>query len=298
MTANSSKEIFNKFSFNNSSNIKFYSTFIEDEKNELFTLTKFPNIIDAAGFCICLEGHTDILIGTQQFHLNKGDICAVLPNTIVHVINVSADFKAYTFAISSEDLYNVNIASATPLFLFVKDHPCVSITKKEQEDLMKICDFAKEYGNRINHPHKKEISKHIIAVLIFEIIALYKMGKPIQQEPFSQKQIHYLKFIDLLSKNPGKNNNVDYYADKLCITPRYLSAICKEIVGHTATDCINMHILRNARLMLISTDMTIAQISDELNFSNPSFFTQFFKKYEGVTPKVYRDNNLRESMVK
>ena len=81
---------------------------------------------------------------------------------------------------------------------------------------------------------------------------------------------------------------MEFYADRLCITPRYLSAICKELTGMTATESINNHVMVNARILLASTDMSVLQISEELNFPNPSFFSQFFKRHEGVVPKTYR----------
>ena len=56
----------------------------------------------------------------------------------------------------------------------------------------------------------------------------------------------------------------------------------------TATESINNHVMVNARILLASTDMSVLQISEELNFPNPSFFSQFFKRHEGVVPKTYR----------
>lgn len=290
----SSKKLFRELNFIESNNLHFYSSFHGGNEENILGLEQFPHLIDAAGLCICLEGEGTVLIGAQSYRIQKNDMCVVLPGTILHIIEKSIHFKGYVFAFDSELLYKSNIPSATPLFLYVKENPCISITENEQVELVKICDIIQKHDLRKNHPYLKEISKHLVATVIYEILGLYKNGKILQQHPYSRKKIYYFRFIDLLSKYSGKQMTVDFYADKLCITPRYLSAICKEIMGHTATECINMHLLMNARLLLISTDWTIARISEELDFLNTSFFTQFFKKHEGVTPKVYRAKNSKE----
>ncbi|MDL2244185.1 helix-turn-helix domain-containing protein [Parabacteroides sp. OttesenSCG-928-J18] len=71
--------------------------------------------------------------------------------------------------------------------------------------------------------------------------------------------------------------------------PEAHTSICKEVSGITSKGCIDHHIISHARLLLVSTDKTILQISDELNFPNSSFFSKYFKKHVGMTPKVYRD---------
>jgi YesN/AraC family two-component response regulator len=175
--------------------------------------------------------------------------------------------------------------------MYVKENPCISITEQEQNDLMKICTAIQEHDLRKKHPYKNEIANYLVGIVIYEVLGLYKEPKKLQQQSRSQKEIYYFKFIKLMSKYSGKHITANFYANKLCITPRYLSSICKEFIGQTATECLNSHILMNARLLLITTNKTIAQISEELNFSNASFFTQFFKKHEGVTPKIYRTKN-------
>ncbi|MDR2010869.1 MAG: AraC family transcriptional regulator [Bacteroidales bacterium] len=293
-TESSSKKIFKELSFLESGCSFFHGSFHKGNEENILGLEQFPHSIDAAGLCICLEGEGTVLIGGQSYRVQKDDMCVVLPGSILHIIEKSNDFKGYIFGFHSELLYQSNIPSATPLFMYIKENPCISLSEKEQDELIKICDVIQKHDFRKNHPYQKEISNHLVATVIYEVLGLYKEAKVLKQQPFSQKKIYYHKFIDLLNRRSGKNMTINFYANELCITPRYLSAICKEITGHTATESINKHILMNARLLLVSTNMTIAQISEELNFSNASFFSQFFKKYEGVMPKVYRENNRFE----
>ena len=84
------------------------------------------------------------------------------------------------------------------------------------------------------------------------------------------------------------NRSIAYYAKLLCISPKHLSATIKIMSGQTASEWIDNYVIIAAKAMLRSSSKTIQQISNDLNFSNQSFFGKFFKKYVGVSPTEYR----------
>lgn len=272
-------------------NTFFENFMLEGGDNDLLGLERFPHIVEAAGLCVCLEGESEITIESQSYRLKKGDLCVIFPNDIVYVRKKSSDFKGYTVACTPEFLMSVNISSGTPIYLYIKDHPCISLKDDEQEELIKMCDFLKEHDARKDHPCTEEISKHLFSAIIYEVIGIYKKGKPLDQQPYSRKNRLFFEFQELVARNYRKQRGIEFYADKLCISSRHLSAICKEITGCTAKECINEHIVVNIQVLLSTTDMTIAQISEGLDFPNASFFTKFFKEQTGMTPKAYRNVN-------
>ena len=181
-----------------------------------------------------------------------------------------------------------NIPLGTPLYLFVRDSPCISLGEQECGWLLKMCRLLEEHAARKEHPCGMDISRLLASAVDYEVIGIYRKGNVIEQQPFSRKSKYYAEFVRLLTANYAQHRSVEFYADRLCITPRYLSVISKELTGMTATESINNHVMVNARILLASTDMSVLQISEELNFPNPSFFSQFFKRHEGVVPKTYR----------
>ncbi|MCD8260826.1 MAG: helix-turn-helix domain-containing protein [Bacteroides sp.] len=94
----------------------------------------------------------------------------------------------------------------------------------------------------------------------------------------------------LIFKHYRNERSVSFYAEKLFITPNYLSEAVKQATGKKVTDLVAGAILLDAKAQLKSTTHTIQQISDSLHFPNPSFFAKYFKKYVGVSPKVYRES--------
>jgi AraC-like DNA-binding protein len=83
---------------------------------------------------------------------------------------------------------------------------------------------------------------------------------------------------------------VEWYANELCISPKYLSALCKKNSGKTANEWITEHVLEDIRYYLKQTDYSIKQICDLLGFPNPSFFGRYVKDHFGQTPAYFRQH--------
>jgi AraC-like DNA-binding protein len=96
------------------------------------------------------------------------------------------------------------------------------------------------------------------------------------------------RFIELVEEHYREERLIGFYADKLCITPKYLSKLVKENTGRSAGEWIENHVILEARALLQSSDMTIQQIAASLNFPNQSFFGKYFKRATGISPKQYR----------
>ncbi len=96
------------------------------------------------------------------------------------------------------------------------------------------------------------------------------------------------RFIHLISTHCKEERALSFYADKLCVTPRYLGILVKKASGITAKEWIDRAVVTCAKVMLRHGNKQIVEISDEMNFPNPSFFCKFFKRMTGITPQQYR----------
>lgn len=98
------------------------------------------------------------------------------------------------------------------------------------------------------------------------------------------------QFIQLVQNNFKKERFLDFYADRLGVSSRHLSRTMKMLTGSTAVEWIERYVILEAKVLLKSTNMSIQQISDDLNFPSQSFFGKYFKKNTGVSPKEFRNN--------
>ena len=271
-------------------NGNFYEDFIisGDDKDMIFT-NLFPVKAEVYTLFICMEGDVNIIIGSKKYQMMKNDICVIFPGDILQIRKMSRNFNGYVIALVSSFVYNVNIPSSTSIYLYIKENRCISVSDKERDDLIKIYLNMKNCDARHVHPYRKEISDHLIIALLYEIMGLYKKNEPLNKKSYSRKDQLFFEFTELVNINCLQERGVEFYADKLCISSRYLSSVCKDIEGQTAKDCIDEYVINNIGAALNSTNQTIAQIADEFNFPNASFFTKYFKEHTGLTPKLYRD---------
>ena len=117
---------------------------------------------------------------------------------------------------------------------------------------------------------------------------LVKNNNQKEQSCQTHQEEIFQRFISLVNAYSKKERNVSFYADKLCLTPRYLNTIIRQTSQQTVMDWINQSIILEAKVLLKHSNLLVYQISDELNFPNPSFFSKFFKRMTGMTPHEYQ----------
>ena len=98
----------------------------------------------------------------------------------------------------------------------------------------------------------------------------------------------FADFIQLLSEFAPEHHTIAFYASRLCLTPRYMSTIIRQVSGKSAKQWIDDALVTRIKIDLKHTDKSIARICDDMNFPNPSFLTKFFKRMTGMTPKEFR----------
>jgi AraC-like DNA-binding protein len=97
-------------------------------------------------------------------------------------------------------------------------------------------------------------------------------------------------FLQLVSEYHTKERNMAFYAERLCLTPKYLSKLVKNVSGRSAPDWIDSFVILEAKNMLRYSDASIKEIVYNLNFPNQSVFYKFFKANTGMTPSEYRNS--------
>ena len=103
----------------------------------------------------------------------------------------------------------------------------------------------------------------------------------------------YNAFMNLLSNNYQRAHDVAFYADRLCITTRYLSQITNESVSKSPKQIIADYLVCEARQVLENSRLSVKEVSDNLGFRAVSVFCKLFKQQTGFTPSEYRRHIVR-----
>jgi AraC-like DNA-binding protein len=129
----------------------------------------------------------------------------------------------------------------------------------------------------------------IFLLIICEELLRTDDGLNAEKEPSSVREKSLFgKFLELLKHEEHKRQHVGYYAHQLCITPKYLSTVCRNVSGKSPMKWITEQVMEECCAKLRNTDLTVKEISNQMGFPNSSFFGQYFREQAGVTPLEYR----------
>lgn len=259
---------------------KDYDLLLNDEN--------LPHVLHTGGIFICLDGEGDVIINEHKYRLVPNTMCVVFPGAIIQSLKAGDTFRGYTLAIDIDFIREINIPSANSIYIVIRDNPCMVLADEQVESVMQICKMMHMKDMRVDHPFHEQINSQMLMLLCYELAGIYARYVPVKRQPCTRQDVLFRKFLSLLATDITRSREVQYYADKLCITPKYLTIITRQISGRNATSWITHTAILNAKSLLTGTQLTVQQISNRLNFPNPSFFGQYFLRHTGMTPREFR----------
>lgn len=268
-------------------------TYIDStEYDSLINPGNLPHALRRGGIFICLGGEGDVIINENKYHLSRNTMCVAFPGTIIQAFDTQEGFESYTLAIDIDFLRELNIPSANSIHISMRENPCVVLTDEELQSIMEICKMMHRKDSRTQHPYHQQINVLTLTLLCFELAGIYLRDIPVKRQPCTRQDMIFRRFMTLLATDITTSREVKYYADKLCISPKYLTIVTRQMSSRSASDWITRSAILNAKAKLATTNLTVQQISDQLNFPNPSFFGQYFLRHTGMTPKEYRRSKM------
>ncbi|MDE6330722.1 MAG: helix-turn-helix domain-containing protein [Muribaculaceae bacterium] len=236
------------------------------------------------------RGSCEADINLSRYSIEAPAIINVMADQIVMPRHVPDDFQA-SFMVFSDRLVNSISACIKDLGIY----QAAGSRPVQKIDIADLDAYNRFYADMRAISHSK--NAHTYEALLFTTAAFFHTTVI---KYFESMVVHDLegmqnriadKFMRLVQQNFRKERFLNFYADKLEITPKHLSRTVKTQTGISAVEWITRFIILEAKVMLRSSNLNIQQISDELNFPSQSFFGKYFKKATGVTPKEYRASN-------
>ena len=268
-------------------------TYIDSKEYDIIiNENNVPRIFGRGGIFICLKGEGYVIINEHKYHLAPSTLCIAFPGTIIQGFKRGEGFESYTLRIATDFLRDLDIPAASSIHLMMRENPCMVLTAEQLDSILTICRTMQEKDARTDHPFREQINAQMLRILCLELAGLYAQHMPVKREPCSRQDMTFRRFLSLLATDITTSREVQYYADKLDITPKYLTIITRQISGRSAASWITHSVILNAKALLSTTQLTVQQVSARLNFPNPSFFGQYFLRHTGMTPKEFRRSKL------
>ncbi|MCW1961117.1 AraC family transcriptional regulator [Chryseobacterium viscerum] len=256
----------------------------------IFEFPKAPFRMDYYALCICTAGEINIEIDRQKYKVDANSFLMAAPSTIVKFGKTSNNFTMKLLFFDKNFLIK-NISNPfiiEKMNLFSKgSYSIVKTTSKNSSLLQNILDDLDKKSKK-QGKFTEEIIRTIIFHLLLETAEIMEQENSTNPGKEDGKKDLYLKFSKLIRENITRERTVQFYADQLYVSNKYLIEIIKKASGKTPHEVIDEALLKEAYVMLGNPDMTISEVAFELQFNSASAFGRFFKKHTALSPSEYR----------
>ncbi|MBR1469892.1 MAG: AraC family transcriptional regulator [Prevotella sp.] len=261
------------------------------------SIQKFAEVsaarVSMSAIAICTCGRVQGLMNGQQIELRQNQVAVIPANVMITDLMISPDFnlKALFFTTQILQSFLREKMSVWNEVMYIRR---IHILILAEDDMLFYTHFYEmlrlcvERGK--DRPFHTEIVQSLIRSAMLGLCGAMKMLLPDNPATFKTGNAdnYFQRFLNLISQSEVKYRTVKSYADELCISPKYLSVICKKHSGKTANEWITEHVMEDIRYHLRQTDLSVKQVCDRLGFANPSFFGKYVKEHFGTTPTQLR----------
>lgn len=254
---------------------------------------RFPCRIDAYIIGVGTEGEATQTFNLKEYRLRKDSLFIFPPKNILYQSGDKGSFKAHLIIINPTLLRRVNIDTKrlTPLLLQFSAHPCLKLTPSES---CMLRGFISMIDSELRLPETEftnGIIGGMISALIYKIGAIlrnYLSEHPQERPVMNRTEEYFRRFTALLGEHYTHERSVGFYARQLCITPKYLTTMIRQVSGKSASEWIDTYVIMEAKTLLKYSHMSVQEIAYYLNFPNQSFFGSYFKRNTGMSPSQYK----------
>lgn len=264
--------------------------------NQVFLSTRMSDIghgpmSDCLAHALCYQGSCKFTFNGNEYTLAEGDAMIIRRADLFSVIEASPDLMVMIVFVTPEFIIECspksNYGTRGQMFLF--ENPVMNLKPEERNMLANDFSTIRQRVQNTAHNFHSEIVRNSIEAMILDFFDFH--SKVYGDDKISLQYSQIMQgFISMLDDHEYiKHREISYYADKLCVTPKYLSEVCKQISGYAANYWITRYTITYISQQLKDKRKSFVEISDELGFSSPAYFSRYVQKYLGASPSELRE---------
>lgn len=269
----------------------------KDDEDDDSMHKHYPVQTDGVTILLVLTGGADIEVNMERYKVYDNSILFLPPRTLVNICGNAVADDIYLLHLSQAFLREVNLnysALSMPMTVpFEKPTPVRQLVTGQVQILKHYFDLMYEVTlNQANYRLDLNIAASLVSALIYQLAQFHYKSladkSPQSDSPGNRPSNYVSEFIRLLQLHYMSERSVSFYADKLFISPKYLSLLVKKTTGRSASRWIDDRVIMEARNLLRYSNKNIQQVAYMLNFSNQSSFGKYFKHLTGMSPTEYQ----------
>ena len=261
-------------------------------------ITSIPGLmsqfrVNFIAYVIVLEGSLTLELNTVPYQLEKNCSLFVDRKMVITGVKHSENFRCVICALSTDIGFSFFNKSLMQSVMHLLSNPVITMDQDEVDLMLKYYDLL---VFKMDHPEMnfaRETMRDIIRCFAYDLLS--NINKHLTQgdgdDMLRQSDRIFRKFMLLLAENSNVNRSVKSYADELCVSPKYLTSVCRKHSGSTASELIATSVMSRVKQLLLYSDLSIKEVAGEMGFDNLSFFGKYVKKHLGLSPNHYRKAN-------
>ena len=252
-----------------------------------------PQVITYGAILICRKGKATVNINYKEWHLHEGAVITVFPNDVVElkVKSEASLFDVEMLKYNASLLREASLQLEQTVYSSLREDRCRQDTPVVTNIIDSMFALLKVY---FNQSECICISQLVLLLLKAFFVGFHEyLQRNLQNRPDDEVKSYrvrelFNRFMMLMERDYKLSRDVNYYADLMHITSKYLTNIVRQVAGHTPKTIIDQYVILQLKMQLQRSSQSIKEIAWEYDFTDVSFFCRYFKKHTGLTPQQMR----------
>ena len=249
-----------------------------------------PRRMQCLFLALCQKGAARYFVDSVEHIVEPGDLIIINPGRVTYDSTMSPDCRGIGILIDY-DFFKETIKSVhelSSLFLFARNHPVFRMPEERARFIRETFFRIKAKIDEPDNHFRREMVQSLFLTMVYELCNVIYSVQSQNDERHTRAEEIFTQFILLVEHNFRTERRVGWYSEQLCISPKYLSETVKTVSKRTPNEWIDSYVTMELRMLFRSTQKSIKEIAQELNFSNQSFLGKYFKEHVGMSPSEYR----------
>ena len=261
-------------------------------------ITSIPGLmkqfkVNFIAYVIVTEGRLSLDLNGANYHLERNCSLFVDRKMVIDNVKHTDNFSCFICAMSTDIGFGFFNKSLLQSIMHIWTNPVIKMEQNEVDLMMRYYELLVFKMEHQEMNFGRETVRDIIRCFAYDLLS--NINKHLDNDGegdiLRQGDRIYRKFMLLLAENSNVNRSVKSYADELCVSPKYLTSVCRRHGNYTASELIAASIISRIKQLLLYSDLSIKEVAAEMGFDNLSFFGKYVKKHLGLSPNNYRKAN-------
>lgn len=268
--------------------ISSYATDFVMAHNPVFNISRSGLYqIERLTVLFCEKGEVRFKMNLKEYSVTSGSLFILHPGDVVEPMEGSNNFDGTFFIVSDEFLRDLNLKDLDDFHDTFTETPYLKFKANGISAMQNFIMMARDMLSIKENPNRYEVIQLLFQAYMLCIRSIIKKNNAEKAATDGRKEI-FDRFMALVNDNCTSHRNVEFYADQLQMTPKYMSTVVKQVSGRSAGKWIDDNVILRAKAMLCQGNKNIKAVCDEMGFPSLSFFGRYFKRVTGLSPRDYR----------